>query len=137
MQKTNFKFVIIFSLLLLMLVSCGPVNFGQLQTQVPSAQTTTTEPNGQIYVPAMSIQINAPGPNPFVMKPNATGQVAGVLIGLWHGIMAPVTMVLSFIYPKVQMYEVFNNGSQYNLGFLLGLVLFLVVLASIVGLKRR
>jgi len=34
-----------------------------------------------------------------------------------------VTLVLSFFDQGVQMYEVYNDGSQYNLGFLLGVAI--------------
>lgn len=40
--------------------------------------------------------------------------------GLWHGIIAPVTFIISLFKDDVAMYAVNNNGAWYNLGFLLG-----------------
>jgi len=64
------------------------------------------------------------GPNPQANTPDDQGHVAGVWTGLWHGIIAPVTFVISLFNPDIQMYDVNNNGSWYNLGFLLGMGVF-------------
>ncbi len=48
------------------------------------------------------------------------GKVAGFWLGLWHGIIAPVTFVISLFSKNVTMYDVHNNGGWYNLGFFLG-----------------
>ena len=61
----------------------------------------------------------APGPNELVRT--STGAAPGFWLGLWHGIIAPITFVISLFNGKVQMYEVHNNGNWYNLGFLLGM----------------
>jgi hypothetical protein len=45
---------------------------------------------------------------------------AGFWLGLWHGMICPVTFVISLFNRSVNMYEVANNGGWYNLGFLLG-----------------
>jgi hypothetical protein len=67
----------------------------------------------------------APGPNGLANSPNEEGNVAGFWQGLWHGIIAPITFVISLFSPNVHMYEVHNNGNWYNLGFLLGLIIIL------------
>lgn len=41
-------------------------------------------------------------------------------MGLWHGIIAPVTFILSLIFDKISLYEVHNTGGWYDLGFVLG-----------------
>jgi len=46
---------------------------------------------------------------------------AGFWWGLWHGVIAPVTFVVSLFDHDVSIYEVQNNGGWYDLGFLLGL----------------
>ena len=61
----------------------------------------------------------APGPNELVAT--NTGKAAGFWLGLWHGIIAPVTFIISLFNRNVQMYEVHNTGNWYNLGFLLGM----------------
>ena len=40
--------------------------------------------------------------------------------GLWNGIIAPITFVISLFTDKVRMYEVHNNGGWYDFGFVLG-----------------
>jgi len=118
MKKTRFVFVLsIF--MLVMVAGCGPA------------------PQGQINVPAVSIQINTPGQNPLATTTDANGQMAGAVLGLWHGVIGRGTLVLSFFNPDVTMYEVYNDGSQYNLGFLLGVAIFFVVLGAIFGSRRR
>ena len=61
------------------------------------------------------------GPNAMVNTPNEEGQVAGFWQGLWHGIIAPVTFVISLFSDKVHVFETHNNGNWYVFGFLLGL----------------
>jgi hypothetical protein len=63
------------------------------------------------------------GPNALVNTPDEEGRVAGFWLGLWHGIIAPVTFIISLFSDKVHVYEVHNNGNWYTFGFLLGLVL--------------
>ncbi len=61
------------------------------------------------------------GPNPAVNTPNEEGHVAGFWQGLWHGIIAPVTFIISLFSPTVHVFEVHNDGNWYVFGFLLGL----------------
>lgn len=63
----------------------------------------------------------APGPNEFS---GGGGDVAGFWTGLWHGIIAPVTFIISLFNDNVSMYEVHNNGGWYNFGFLFGAMTF-------------
>ena len=57
-----------------------------------------------------------PGPNPMAADPN----LAGFWLGVWHGIIAPLTLIVSFFADSVRMYEVHNTGWWYDLGFALG-----------------
>jgi hypothetical protein len=68
-------------------------------------------------------QFALPGPNPEIDKPPENGVVAGILQGLWHGFISPVTVILSFFQENINMYEVHNDGNEYNLGFLLGVAI--------------
>ena len=63
----------------------------------------------------------APGVNELANVPSQTGVVAGFWRGLWNGIIAPVTFIISLFNKGVQMYDVHNNGGWYNLGFFLGI----------------
>ncbi len=61
------------------------------------------------------------GPNPAVRTPDEEGRVAGFWLGLWHGIIAPVTFVISLFSDQAHVFEVHNTGNGYVFGFLLGL----------------
>jgi len=65
----------------------------------------------------------APGPNSLAKSPDEEGKVAGFWPGLWHGIIAPITFIVSLFNQNVHMYEVHNNGGWYNFGYLLGLII--------------
>jgi hypothetical protein len=135
MKKKLFVFVLM-AVLFVTVAGCAPGTGIQINTPVPNTQAGTPAPNGQINVPGVSIQVNAPGPNPQVNTADAHGRVASTLLGIWHGIISPVTLVVSFINPNVQMYEVHNDGSAYNLGFLIGVAIVFVILGAIAGSRR-
>lgn len=56
-------------------------------------------------------------------NPEAGGPGAqpGFLYGLWHGVITPVTFVVSLFSDGVGIYEVGNNGAWYDFGYVLGL----------------
>ncbi len=70
-----------------------------------------------LIVAMLALASCAPGPNEFA---GSGGDVAGFWAGLWHGIIAPVTFIISLFNHNVSMYEVHNNGGWYNFGFLFG-----------------
>lgn len=49
-----------------------------------------------------------------------TGHTYGFLGGLWHGIIAPVSFVISLFSDNVAVWAVNNNGGWYTFGFLIG-----------------
>jgi len=61
-----------------------------------------------------------PGENPVQDIPSDYGSTAGFLKGLWHGVIAPVTFVISLFTENINMYEVHNNGGWYDFGFVIG-----------------
>jgi hypothetical protein len=61
-----------------------------------------------------------PGPNDLAKSPDEGGEVAGFWLGLWHGLIAPITFIVSLFSDSVSVYEVHNNGGWYNFGFLIG-----------------
>ncbi len=65
----------------------------------------------------------AAGPNPTVDVPDTDGDIAGFWSGLWHGIISPITFIISLFSDNVNFYEVHNNGGWYNFGFLFGIVI--------------
>lgn len=62
----------------------------------------------------------AAGPNQFVNVPDEEGATAGFWQGLWHGIISPITFLISLFSETIHVYEIHNNGGWYNFGFLLG-----------------
>lgn len=46
--------------------------------------------------------------------------IAGFWLGLWHGVISPITFVVSLFNSDVNIYEVHNNGNWYNFGFMIG-----------------
>ncbi len=81
----------------------------------------------------------APGPNTVEKTADEEGRIAGFWRGLWHGLISPITFVISVFTKDVRIYEVHNNGSWYNFGFVLGAGLFLQggILGSRKARKRR
>ena len=110
--------LLVFVTLLLMLAACAPGSDIEVNT------------------PDSTIELTSPGPNPQLNEPDESDRVAGVAQGLWHGLIAPVTLVGSFFNPAMQMYEVHNNGREYNLGFLFGVALVFLILGLIGGRRR-
>ena len=62
----------------------------------------------------------AAGANPEVGVPPESGSLAGFWQGLWHGIISPVTFIISLFNEHVSIYEVHNDGNWYDFGFVLG-----------------
>ena len=69
---------------------------------------------------ALILAACAAGANPEVGGAATDGDVAGFWLGLWHGIIAPITFIISLFTDNVNIYEVFNNGNWYDFGFVLG-----------------
>lgn len=126
-------YLVLLTMMLALITGCGPGTGVQISTPVPDASA----PDGQIDVPGFNIQLNAPGVNPLINKIDSHNRVSGILAGIWHGIISPVTLIISFINPNVQMYEVHNDGGQYNLGFLLGVAIVFLILGILLGRRRR
>lgn len=63
------------------------------------------------------------GPNAYLGTENAVGNVAGFWRGLWHGIIFPLSFLISLFTDNVQVYEIHNNGGWYNFGYLIGLTM--------------
>jgi hypothetical protein len=62
----------------------------------------------------------AAGPNPAL---GAGQEPAGFWLGLWQGLILPVTFVISLFTDGVSVYEVANNGNWYDFGFFLGVMI--------------
>lgn len=52
-----------------------------------------------------------------------TGEApAGFWVGLWHGIISIIALIIHIFNDSVQVYETNNTGGWYDFGFLLGVI---------------
>jgi len=63
----------------------------------------------RFYVAGSNSRYAVPGADP-----------AGFFAGLWHGIISPITFIVSLFHDGVAIYEVNNSGGWYDFGFLIG-----------------
>ena len=47
---------------------------------------------------------------------------AGFLYGLWHGIIAVISLIIHIFNENIVIYETYNTGGWYDFGFLLGVI---------------
>lgn len=47
---------------------------------------------------------------------------AGLLSGVWHGWIAPISLILSFFDRSTRIYEVINTGFWYDFGFYMAII---------------
>lgn len=53
---------------------------------------------------------------------NSATHAAGFFSGIWHGWIAPVSLVMSFFKKHLGIYEVYNNGFLYDLGYYMAII---------------
>jgi len=87
-----------------------------------------------VVVAALVLAACTAGPNPAVGTPDSGGDTAGFFLGLWHGIIAPITFVISLFSDTVNVYDVHNSGAWYDFGFVLGAVF---LIGGSHGARRR
>ncbi len=66
----------------------------------------------------------AAGANDVAGTAPAGGEPAGFLLGLWHGFIVLFTLVISLFSDSVGIYAVHNTGAGYDIGFVIGVMLF-------------
>ena len=89
------------------------------------------KPGVILFLSVLILTACAAGPNPAVNGPDS----AGFFLGLWHGLIAPITFFISLFTDNVNIYEVDNNGNWYDFGFVIGAGLLLS--GGILGRKAR
>ncbi|MFC2063061.1 hypothetical protein ACFLS8_03875 [Chloroflexota bacterium] len=77
----------------------------------------------------------AAGPNPAVDVLDADGNSVGFWSGTWHGVISPVTFIISLFSDNVNIYEVYNSGNWYDFGFMFGVCL--IFSGGVFGAKRK
>ena len=63
---------------------------------------------------ALLLAACAAGPNELV---DTGPDPAGFWLGLWQGLISPITFIVSLFTTSVNIYEVQNNGNWYDFGF--------------------
>lgn len=53
---------------------------------------------------------------------NTPEHLAGFFSGVWHGWIAPITLVISLFNKNISIYEVYNVGFWYDLGFYMAII---------------
>ena len=81
-------------------------------------------PTAGVLFGVMFLAACGAGPNELVGSAGSGGAVAGFWQGLWHGFISLFSLVVSIFNDSVNIYEVHNNGTGYNLGFILGVMSF-------------
>lgn len=47
---------------------------------------------------------------------------AGFLSGIWHGWIAPISLIISIFKPGIRIYETLNAGWWYDFGFYIAII---------------
>lgn len=47
---------------------------------------------------------------------------AGFFWGVWHGWIAPISLIWGFFNREIRVYEVYNSGWWYDLGFYMAII---------------
>ncbi|RBP66706.1 hypothetical protein DES36_10587 [Alkalibaculum bacchi] len=53
---------------------------------------------------------------------NSPTDTAGFFSGIWHGWIAPFSLIYSLFNDNISIYEIYNNGFTYNLGFYMAII---------------
>ena len=53
---------------------------------------------------------------------NSLVQPAGFLWGIWHGWIAPVSLIIGLFNNQIRVYEPFNTGWWYDFGFYMAII---------------
>lgn len=53
---------------------------------------------------------------------NSIENPAGFFWGVWHGWLAPLSVIIGFFNRTIRVYEVFNRGWSYDVGFYMAVI---------------
>ena len=53
---------------------------------------------------------------------NNPAQPAGFLWGIWHGWLAPISLIVGIFNKDIRVYEMFNKGWWYDFGFYMAII---------------
>lgn len=52
----------------------------------------------------------------------SVNQTAGFFWGIWHGWLAPLSLIISIFDHNIRIYEVFNSGFWYDFGYYMAII---------------
>jgi len=67
----------------------------------------------------------------FPTQSTESERVAGFFMGIWHGWIAPISLVVGIFDPNIRIYEANNTGWWYDFGF------YMAVISGFGGLALR
>ena len=47
---------------------------------------------------------------------------AGFFMGIWHGWIAPISLVISIFNHDIRLYEIYNSGWWYDFGYYIAII---------------
>jgi len=50
------------------------------------------------------------------------GDPSGFFSGIWHGWIAPISLIWAFFDPAIRVYEKFNTGWWYDFGYYMAII---------------
>lgn len=53
---------------------------------------------------------------------NSPEEPAGFFMGIWHGWIAPITLIVGIFNSDIRIYEIFNTGWWYDFGFYMAII---------------
>ncbi|MNO85888.1 hypothetical protein D3C76_772720 [compost metagenome] len=53
---------------------------------------------------------------------NTVNHPAGFFWGVWHGWIAPISLIIGFFKEDIRIYEIANSGWWYDLGFYVAII---------------
>ena len=53
---------------------------------------------------------------------NNAQDLAGFFSGVWHGWIAPISLILGLFSDNIRLYEVYNSGWWYDFGFYIAVI---------------
>ena len=74
-----------------------------------------------LFVLAMALLILLSSCFPGTIESEGRKQ-AGFLMGIWHGWIAPISLIVRLFKPEVRIYEAFNTGWWYDFGFYMAII---------------
>jgi hypothetical protein len=99
----------------------------------PSAgQATLTAAEATAQAGPLFVEVETPTPEVItittVPKPPISVGSSSFANGILHGLISPITLILSLITPTIRAYDPENAGPLYDFGFVIGVVLMAIIM---------